>query len=46
MPSIKHYFAIQAPAEKVYEAITEQDGLAAWWTQRRDDRSIRSQQLG
>src|ERR1700740_1098409 len=30
--SLKHLFHIAAPKEKVYEAITTIDGLAAWWT--------------
>jgi uncharacterized protein YndB with AHSA1/START domain len=32
MPSIHHRVFIGAPAEKVYHAITRQEGLAAWWT--------------
>lgn len=32
MPSIKHYFAIMAPVERVFAAVTEQEGLASWWT--------------
>jgi Uncharacterized conserved protein len=30
--SIYHRLLIAAPVEKVYRAITEQDGLAGWWT--------------
>jgi len=32
MAAIKHLFHINAPKEKVYEAITTIDGLAHWWT--------------
>jgi uncharacterized protein YndB with AHSA1/START domain len=32
MPNIRHAVLIGAPAEKVYEAIASQKGLAAWWT--------------
>ncbi len=32
MKSIYHRLVIEAPAEKVYEAITTQQGLAGWWT--------------
>ena len=32
MPNIHNEVLIGASAEKVYEAITEQRGLAAWWT--------------
>lgn len=32
MSSIHHRIFIGAPAEKVYHAITSQEGLAAWWT--------------
>ena len=32
MKSIYHQLRIAAPAEKVYEAITTQKGLAGWWT--------------
>src|SRR5579862_6433045 len=32
MADIKHYVVIKTLAEKVYRAITEQDGLAGWWT--------------
>lgn len=30
--SIRHRLLIKAPVEKVYEAVTTQKGLAAWWT--------------
>lgn len=32
MADIKHLVLIQASAESVYRAITEQAGLAGWWT--------------
>ena len=32
MARIKHYLKINAPADKVYRALTEQQGLAGWWT--------------
>lgn len=32
MPSIHHAVLIGAPIEKVYNAITTQEGLSAWWT--------------
>ena len=32
MADIKHLLTIKAPVEKVYKAITEQQGLASWWT--------------
>jgi uncharacterized protein YndB with AHSA1/START domain len=32
MTSIRHNVVIKATSEKVYQAITEQDGLASWWT--------------
>ena len=32
MAEIRHYLVIHAPVEKVYRAISEQQGLAAWWT--------------
>jgi uncharacterized protein YndB with AHSA1/START domain len=32
MPNIRHELIIAASAEKVYNAITTQEGLAAWWT--------------
>ena len=32
MPNIHHELLIAAPAEKIYDAITSQEGLSAWWT--------------
>jgi uncharacterized protein YndB with AHSA1/START domain len=32
MKSICHRLLIEAPVEKVYEALTTQKGLAGWWT--------------
>ena len=32
MPSIQHAILIAASAEKIYHAITSQEGLSAWWT--------------
>jgi Activator of Hsp90 ATPase homolog 1-like protein len=32
MPNIRHNLLIGASAEKIYEAITSQVGLSAWWT--------------
>ncbi|HYI77990.1 MAG TPA: SRPBCC domain-containing protein, partial [Chryseolinea sp.] len=32
MPSIHHELLIVASAEKVYSAITSQEGLSSWWT--------------
>lgn len=32
MPDIHHAVLIGAPIEKVYYAITTQEGLSAWWT--------------
>lgn len=32
MKSIYHRFLIKAPAQKVYEALTTQEGLSGWWT--------------
>ena len=33
MEHIRHFLAINAPIDKVYEALTTQDGLAKWWTE-------------
>ena len=33
MPDIKHQLTINAPVGQVYRAITDQDGLAGWWTE-------------
>jgi len=32
MTTIKHLFHIDAPQEKVYQALTTIDGLSNWWT--------------
>lgn len=32
MPNIRHNLLIGASAEKVYKAITTEEGLSAWWT--------------
>jgi uncharacterized protein YndB with AHSA1/START domain len=32
MANIRHLLTINAPASKVYVAITEQKGLSSWWT--------------
>ncbi len=32
MPEIRHEINIQAPPQKVYEALTTQAGLQSWWT--------------
>jgi uncharacterized protein YndB with AHSA1/START domain len=32
MANIKLYLVINAPVNKVYEAITEHEGLSNWWT--------------
>jgi uncharacterized protein YndB with AHSA1/START domain len=32
MPNIRHQLIIEAPPEKIYNAITSQEGLASWWT--------------
>ena len=32
MPDIKHLVTIEAPVGTVYKAVTEQAGLAGWWT--------------
>jgi uncharacterized protein YndB with AHSA1/START domain len=34
MADILHELTIAASPEQVYKAVTEQDGLASWWTQR------------
>ena len=31
MADIKHYVIIKAAPEKIYEAVTTQNGLASWW---------------
>ena len=32
MAEIRHFLNIKSSPEKVYRAITEQEGLASWWT--------------
>ena len=32
MEEIRHFLNIKSSPEKVYRAITEQEGLASWWT--------------
>lgn len=32
MANIRHNFAIKAPIQKIYEAITTEQGLKDWWT--------------
>ena len=32
MPDILHRIGIKVSPEKVYAALTEQEGLAGWWT--------------
>jgi uncharacterized protein YndB with AHSA1/START domain len=32
MPDILHQLRINAPVERVYAALTQQTGLASWWT--------------
>jgi len=32
MPAIKHYFIIRAEKNRVYNAITTQEGISSWWT--------------
>jgi len=32
MPNIHHAVLIAAPAEKIYNAITTEEGLSSWWT--------------
>jgi uncharacterized protein YndB with AHSA1/START domain len=32
MEAIRHFLEIRATPEAVYRAVTEQDGLASWWT--------------
>jgi uncharacterized protein YndB with AHSA1/START domain len=33
MTEIRQYLTIRAPVEKIYRALTEQEGLAGWWTE-------------
>lgn len=39
--SIKHLFHINAPKQKVFEAISTIDGLAGWWTVQTSGSSIK-----
>lgn len=32
MPNIRHNLTIEVPIERVYEAITSENGLKGWWT--------------
>jgi uncharacterized protein YndB with AHSA1/START domain len=32
VPDIRHEIIIQAPLQRVYEALTTQEGLQSWWT--------------
>ena len=32
MADIHHFITIQAPPERVFEALTTQKGLQSWWT--------------
>lgn len=32
MPDIFHYFTINAPIEKVFDAVSTPQGLSSWWT--------------
>lgn len=32
MPDIMHLVVIDAPAERVYDALTSADGIQSWWT--------------
>jgi uncharacterized protein YndB with AHSA1/START domain len=34
MPHILYNFPINSPAEKVFEAVSTQEGLYQWWTKR------------
>lgn len=34
MASIRHVVTIEAPSEKIYDAITEKKGISSWWTDR------------
>lgn len=42
MEHIRHYLTIHAPTEKVYDAITSQQGLSDWWT----DETLAKPELG
>lgn len=32
MATIRHHFTIKSPTKKVYDALTLEEGLKAWWT--------------
>lgn len=32
MPAIRHLLTINAPPERIYKALTEEEGLQSWWT--------------
>lgn len=32
MADIRHWIRVDAPPERVYEALTTRDGLTRWWT--------------
>jgi uncharacterized protein YndB with AHSA1/START domain len=34
MPDIVHFIIIHTPPEKVYNAITQEEGVRSWWTTR------------
>jgi len=40
MADILHRIVIEASPEKVYNALTEQEGLSAWWTKTRTEGKI------
>ena len=42
MPEIRHNVIIKTTPEKVYEAITTQEGLANWWAKQ----TIAKQEIG
>lgn len=42
MPDIRHELIIAATTEKIYSAITTQEGLAAWWTPDTEAKSERN----
>lgn len=42
MTDILHRIIIEASPEKVYNALTEQDGLSAWWTKARTEGEVGS----
>src|SRR5271166_6239939 len=36
MPDLLHFVRIQAPPERVYQAVTTADGIRRWWTRDAD----------